>query len=225
MIPDRRRVRIPESLANVGRQSLDLLFPSTCRFCDQSVGSGVDFCPPCLRELSTSSARMLGACSRCGRPGGGQRSNESPFADSSCGKLDVCSGDPAARKRDKKTDRLPSGCPTCRSERFSFDQCLAMWCYDGIVKDAVVASKYGSRISLTDALGRRLADQIHRSLVNEQEPEDRSFPDVVTCVSESFAAPSSERNWGLKCPSANRRQAASFRSFPTCFPQPIGHNA
>ncbi len=91
-------------------------------------------------------------------------------------------------------------CQRCRRESYAFDGCIALWSYDGLVRNAVVAAKYGSQVSLADALGRRLAECIvdvigglGRSrqdiptgdLPSEPRPNDPQsldVPDLVTAV-------------------------------------------
>jgi predicted amidophosphoribosyltransferase len=41
-----------------------------------------------------------------------------------------------------------------------FDGCVALWTYDGLVRNAVIAAKYGSQVALADALGRRLGQRV-----------------------------------------------------------------
>ncbi|QEF96942.1 DNA utilization protein GntX [Stieleria maiorica] len=125
----------------IGRHALELLLPSTCRLCDACVAPGEDFCAECQVQLESSEKRMESACRRCGYPGAGQ------FTPSTAA---VSAGDSADLGR----------CQRCRRESYAFDGCIALWSYDGLVRNAVVAAKYGSQVSLADALGRRLAERI-----------------------------------------------------------------
>ncbi|MCA9135639.1 MAG: ComF family protein [Planctomycetales bacterium] len=89
---------------------------------------------------------MQFACIRCGRPGAG------PIAT-------AAHEEPAV------------GCPSCRRQRYPFDRCIALWSYDSLVRNAVVASKYGNQIALADALGRRLGARIGQVWSRQQTRE------------------------------------------------------
>lgn len=149
-------------------QALELLLPSTCRLCDQGVRSGEDFCATCSLQLHASEPLMQTACRRCGRPGGGL----GPSSDS------------IALSPNPEPEMEP-GCRECSGKTFSYDRCVALWTYDGIVRDAVIASKFGSRIALADALGRRLADRLVSTWSSNTNMDKRPLletPDLVTSV-------------------------------------------
>ncbi len=92
-------------------------------------------------------------------------------------------------------------CEFCRGRKQHFDRCIALWTYEGLVRQAVVSSKYGTQMALADALGVRLADRVRRELSiaavgrgvsdhNEGEAVDcdaatnevGGFPDIITPV-------------------------------------------
>ena len=111
---------------------------------------------------------MRFACPRCGRPGSGKPTEKA----------------------------IESDCRFCRREKLHFDRCVALWTYHGIVRNAVVASKYGSQIPLGDALGRRLGRRVLELLVSQTTSsvvtdsqqttaectEIADCPDIVTAV-------------------------------------------
>ncbi|MEM0926323.1 MAG: double zinc ribbon domain-containing protein, partial [Planctomycetota bacterium] len=130
-----------------GRRSLGLIFPPTCTICDACVAVGDDFCEPCRRRLHQSDEFMSNPCRRCGRPGAAS----------------------------VNTDKTRDGCGECKSETFRFDQVIALWTYEGLVQEAIVASKYGTRAALADALGRRLA-------VKVLEQARHGMPETLTSI-------------------------------------------
>ena len=73
--------------------------------------------------------------------------------------------------------RLPekAGCIHCRDQAFHFDRVIALWAYQDLVCEAVVASKYPRQAALGDALGRRLAAIVQNACAAD-------WPDVVTYV-------------------------------------------
>lgn len=169
LFPNRRLLSIGRG---VGRQALELLLPSTCRLCDQCLAPGGDFCPQCLAQLQSSESLMQFACGRCGRPGSGQHVRDQGGS---------------ATSSEERGETV--GCPQCRRKKLAFDQCIALWTYDGLVRTAVVAAKYGSQIALADALGQRLSNKILSALAGEPALCDREVfadsarvPDVVTAV-------------------------------------------
>lgn len=157
-------------IARLGRRTLDLLLPATCRLCDRCVPSNRDFCTACRLQLESSENLMQFACLRCGRPGSGSSAV----------------GRPAAFP-DGETDQ--TGCPQCRRETFPFDLCIGLWTYDGLVRQAIVAAKYGSQIALADAMGRRLAHRIRDLIEGSASSASATAadrPDVVTSVPSHF---------------------------------------
>ncbi|QDV46418.1 DNA utilization protein GntX [Stieleria neptunia] len=178
--PDARSRRIVERGvrfgAQLGRQALELVLPSTCRLCDACIAPERDFCADCRPQLESSEARMRSACLRCGHPGAGPAGSVLPGAHP----FTLDSADPQAHQA-PPLDR----CLRCKRETHAFDGCVALWSYDGLVRSAVVAAKYGSQISLADALGRRLARRI-RDVI--QPPSDATgetaadLPDLITPV-------------------------------------------
>ena len=144
-----------------GSGALELLFPSTCRLCDGQLGSAEDFCPRCLLGLRVSEDRMRSSsCHRCGRPGAGNL----PISGS---------GNP------NPDSGVVSTCSSCVGEKLAFDECVAMWSYDELVRTAVIAAKYGSRVPLADALGQRLGTLCAERL-------GANPPDLVTSVPTPF---------------------------------------
>lgn len=168
-------MQLNRSLNEVGKQTLELFLPSSCRLCDQSVSVGADFCSDCEAKLTESEARMESACRRCGRPGGQGNQRETE------------------RNSECKSDGQfapPTSCRLCKNETHHFDQCVALWTYQGLVCDAIVGSKFGSRIALADAIARRLADRIQSSEVLGEDS-----PDIVTSV-PSHLWRRIRRGWG-----------------------------
>lgn len=119
---------------------------------------------------------MRSACLRCGHPGAGpagaNHPGAAPFA------LDPA--DPPGQQT-PPLDR----CPRCKRETYAFDGCIALWSYDGLVRSAVVAAKYGSQISLADALARRLARRIREVIEPPSDAPSEAgtdIPDLITSV-------------------------------------------
>lgn len=168
----RRRRRYQNALVSgrkISFQALELLLPSTCRLCDQCVASGRDFCEKCSNSLQSSEPRMRFACPRCGRPGAGNPPTT-----------------PAARKSDAATAH--QDCSHCHKEKLNFDRCVALWTYDGLVRQAIVASKYGSQSPLADALGRRLGRRVCDQLGGHSHPSQQP----LGCTAEQDEASDSE---------------------------------
>ncbi|KAA5545143.1 hypothetical protein FYK55_05565 [Roseiconus nitratireducens] len=162
----------PMAARSLGRQFLELLLPSTCRICDACVAADEDFCRRCLRHLTQSEPLMRSACARCARPGASK-----PQGITASGPSSV------------RLDPIPTDCQACRNESFAFDRCLALWTYQGEVREAVVAAKYASKVALADALGRRLAQKIAEGLLGADRPNpsapsapDGLLPDLITSV-------------------------------------------
>ncbi|MEO1529342.1 MAG: double zinc ribbon domain-containing protein [Planctomycetota bacterium] len=132
-------------------KSLELFFPSTCRLCDRNLEIGGDFCDRCRARLRATEELMKSSCLRCGRPGSA---------------------------RQEAVESI-SECQLCRGETLAFDECIALWTYDELVRTAVIAAKYGSRVALADALGRSLGERCVERL--ERDP-----PDVITPVPTPF---------------------------------------
>ncbi|MEL6106557.1 MAG: double zinc ribbon domain-containing protein [Planctomycetota bacterium] len=139
------RDRISSEITRFGGDALEILFPSTCRLCEQNVGPAEDFCRKCRARLAGSEERMKSSCRRCGLPGAGL----------------------AALPSDATT---AESCPTCEDKKLAFDRCIALWTYDELVRTAVIAAKYGNRASLADALGRCLGDRCVADL--KSDPAD-----------------------------------------------------
>lgn len=144
--------------AEICTLSLELALPSTCRLCDACVPAGHDFCPGCMTQLSASEGWMKTACRRCGRPG------------AAAGLSGVTS-----------TGSEVGGCTFCKKEKLAFQQTIALWTYDGLVRQAVVAAKYGGAIALADALGIRLAERLITAFGGCD-----GAPDLITCVPAHF---------------------------------------
>ena len=178
--PSARSLRIAARGARfggqLGRQALELVLPSTCRLCDACIAPERDFCTDCRPQLESSESLMQSACLRCGHPGAGTaRANQPgahPFA--------LTSADPQCHQA-PPLER----CPRCKRENYAFDGCIALWSYDGLVRSAVVAAKYGSQISLADALGRRLAHRIREVIEPPSGATSQAgtdIPDLITSV-------------------------------------------
>ncbi|MCS7470362.1 double zinc ribbon domain-containing protein [Stieleria sp. ICT_E10.1] len=176
--PAARRPRLFERGARfggqLGRQALELVLPSTCRLCDACIAPAKDFCADCRSQLESSESRMRSACLRCGHPGAGpagaNHGESEPFAPAS-----------APDQQPPPLDR----CPRCKRETYAFDGCIALWSYDGLVRSAVVAAKYGSQISLADALARRLARRIREVIEPQSDATGEAgtdIPDLITPV-------------------------------------------
>lgn len=141
----------PSELAHLARERLDsprfdhspswrrhcmtLFWPPTCRLCDHSVMVGMELCDSCFRQLEISRCHTSQVCSRCGLPGASLAgaSLASPVADSAA-----------------------SGCLECRDQTLHYDRCLSVWRYDGLVRQAIVAAKFGQAVPLAETLGKRL---------------------------------------------------------------------
>ncbi|MCO8122705.1 hypothetical protein NHH03_13235 [Stieleria sp. TO1_6] len=145
----------------LGRQTLELLLPSTCRLCDRCVSPGADFCDACSLQLGSSESLMQFACRRCGRPGAGRA---------------VVGGPQTVASPAPSQPAASTNCLHCKREKLAFDDCVALWTYHGLVRSAVVAAKYGSQTALADALGRRLGQRILDTL------DPTGPPDQVTSV-------------------------------------------
>ncbi|WP_255407709.1 ComF family protein [Rhodopirellula sp. MGV] len=159
------------------QDALGLLLPPTCKFCDQCVCVGKDFCDRCENFFQASEQIMRTSCDRCGRPGAaataaesGHSSNHSPQSTAT---------DSPQVDSSSRSDAREIGCLACRGQRLQFDRCVAMWTYQDLIRDVVVASKYGSRLPLADALGRRLGSLLERQFLLSPCPE---LPDLVTSV-------------------------------------------
>ncbi len=129
---------------------LELVLPSVCRLCNAPVGSSDDFCRGCELALCISQSRMRNHCPRCGMPQAAisQLPNQLPES---------------------------AGCIHCRKQDFQFDRVVALWAYQDLVCEAVVAAKYPRQAALGDALGHRLAAVVHERLADD-------LPEVVTYV-------------------------------------------
>ncbi|MDV6033922.1 MAG: ComF family protein [Phycisphaera sp. RhM] len=195
-----RRPRLLERGARfggqLGRQALELVLPSTCRLCDACIAPERDFCADCRPQLESSESLMRSACLRCGHPGAGTAGAGTAGA-GTAGAGTAGAGTAGANHRGADPFALvaadPPGqqpppldrCPRCKRETYAFDGCIALWSYDGLVRSAVVAAKYGSQISLADALARRLARRIREVI---EPPADAAseaqtdIPDLITSV-------------------------------------------
>lgn len=129
-----RRLDSPqfEDAASWRRHCLSLFWPPTCRLCDQSVIAGMEFCGGCFRQLQANRCDSFRLCSRCGRPG-----SVASFANANA-------ESPAV------------GCQECRDQKLHFDHCVPVWRYDGLVRQAIVAAKFGHAVTLAETLGTRL---------------------------------------------------------------------
>lgn len=140
----------PSELAHLARQRLDsprfdhspswrrhcmtLFWPPTCRLCDHSVMVGMELCDSCFRQLEISRCHTSQVCSRCGLPGSGASLAGASLAGASAA----------------------SGCLECRDQTLHYDRCLSVWRYDGLVRQAIVAAKFGQAVPLAETLGKRL---------------------------------------------------------------------
>ena len=167
--------RFPNVLRGiVADATLELMLPSTCRICDQCVDAGRDFCQDCLTQLNSSELSMRSACPRCGRPGDGL-TGQTPLPSEKTGVGEIEAGDAGTKTELPNTASqliatppitaasplaIAEPCRQCRREKHQFDACIALWTYEGLVRNAVVAAKYGSQLALADSLARRLARRI-----------------------------------------------------------------
>ena len=145
------------------------------------------------RELAQLSAELVlpstcRLCDGCVPPGGDFCSQCSLRLDSS---------ESAMRSACLRCGRPGAGadrrgpCDHCRSKRLYFDRCIALWTYDGLVRQAVISSKYGSQMPLADALGRRLALRVHAELSTiplGPSREETAFSDGPDDVAATAAA-------------------------------------
>ncbi|MEC8474275.1 MAG: phosphoribosyltransferase family protein [Planctomycetota bacterium] len=138
---------------------IDLAFPKQCLLCKEPVVDG-NFCITCNRKLIRSGNLMHSACRRCGVPSASQS-----FKD--------LQNDPVAR-----TTPHPSRCIHCKQHDYLWNHLDAMWIYDGLVKDAVVLSKFQHERALANSLGIRLGKLLQR--------RDRKRPDLITYVPSHF---------------------------------------
>ncbi|WP_261367027.1 ComF family protein [Stieleria sp. JC731] len=167
---------------------LGLLLPPTCRLCDSCVSEGEDFCGQCEKVFRSSEHVMQSACPVCGLPGAGAfRSRAGVFADTA--KLDLTvQADPQLLNKaslpgnhaDTALDPTAEGCLGCIGKSIHFDACVAMWVYHDLIRDAVIASKYGHQMALADALGRRLGNCLCRHF--SDSPHEVGVPDIITAV-------------------------------------------
>ena len=148
------------------KTTLDLVFPATCRICDQGVAAGEDFCPQCDRQLRSSEWRMVHACRRCGRPGAKAGNDHQGLQ----------AAQDSEEAQHNRSAEMSIGCAECRHQKLAFDRTIAMWTYDGLVRDAVVATKYGTHLALADALGRRLAGRVAAQIFYERSPTELNAP-------------------------------------------------
>lgn len=129
---------------------LELVLPSVCRLCNAPVGTSDDFCRGCELALCVSQSMMQNNCPRCGMP------QQAPLQ-------------PPTQPPEN------AGCVHCRNQAFQFDRVIALWAYQDLVCEAVVAAKYPRQAALGDALGRRLAAVARSRLAAD-------LPDLVTYV-------------------------------------------
>ena len=72
-----------------------------------------------------------------------------------------------------------TSCALCKKEKFSFDQVIARWTYEGRVCDAIIAAKFARHAALGDAIGRLLGERVVSTLANDP-------PEIVTMVPSAF---------------------------------------
>lgn len=179
------------SASFLGRQLLELLLPSTCRMCDQCVPAGDDFCAECLSRLQSSEHLMQFACPRCGRPGAGPLGQTTVTTPVTNAVTTLASRDAVSASGKSQVN----ACQHCRRQSYAFDCCIALWTYDSLVRNAVVAAKFGSQVALADALGRRLGARILQvwgdetpvnpgssAAVPAERADDGTPPDLITSV-------------------------------------------
>lgn len=103
---------------------------------------GMELCDSCFRQLEISRCHTSQVCSRCGLPGAGASLAGASLAGASL-------ASPVA-------DSAASGCLECRDQTLHYDRCLSVWRYDGLVRQAIVAAKFGQAVPLAETLGKRL---------------------------------------------------------------------
>ena len=121
---------------------IDLAFPKQCLLC-KNLLSMVTFAS-CNHKLIRSGNLMHSACRRCGVPSASQT-----FKDQQ--------NETVAR-----TTPHPSHCIHCKQRDYLWNHLDAMWVYDGLVKDAVVLSKFQHERSLASSLGIRLGKLLQK---------------------------------------------------------------
>lgn len=129
----------------VARSVADVVFPPTCALCCGVAGAESGFCDGCLCDLRVSETMMRSRCPRCAG---------SPV-----------SGNASVENR----------CPQCRSGNWNVDRTLALWAYQGRVREAIVAAKFARSSGLAMAFGTRVADAWLRH-------SEFSSPTMVTFV-------------------------------------------
>ncbi len=148
---------------------LDLVLPPACRFCNQVVAGGEDFCTDCRRSLALSETMMATACTRCGFPKAPLRGSTGNDSDGNPDRTDETSPTEMASLRRAEP------CVHCRNLDLEFDSVVALWAYQDRVCDAIVAAKFASQAPLGDALGRRLGVLVADKMAGD-------LPDIVTYV-------------------------------------------
>lgn len=134
---------------------LELIFPPACLLCGEPVGPDRDFCRGCDAALRVSEPLMRTGCSHCGFPRTAVKPSKLPLSTAST------AANAANDSHDGKASDLDR-CGHCRDCEFQFEGVTALWAYQDRVRDAVVAAKYPNNAALSEALGRRLADQVLR---------------------------------------------------------------
>ncbi|MEM6473709.1 MAG: double zinc ribbon domain-containing protein, partial [Planctomycetota bacterium] len=120
--------RHPAKENSLGSLALGLLFPPCCCLCDDPVDSGQAFCSKCKRRLRSSQEQMDSACFRCGRPIVNREQTRGVAGLTPLVPGETCGG--------------------CKGESLHFDATVALWAYDGMVRQAIVAAKYGTKVAL-----------------------------------------------------------------------------
>ncbi len=73
-------------------------------------------------------------------------------------------------------------CGVCRTEKWYFDRAVSTFLYEGRMRDAILAFKYGKRFRIGEVLGRLLARYLPARLTDHPTAGDGTGPDVVIPV-------------------------------------------
>lgn len=178
------------STRQTGHALVDLVLPPVCPLCGDIRDRRRAWCRRCHVGLQATRIFPTDSCARCAHPVAADMV-EAGLATLAVGCVvcraragfpngpTVAPGDPVASG---EPARIPSHRTSIGPTGFPVDQTIALFRYQGLARDAVVASKYLTRQPLSMTLGRGLASAIGDASAPGQ-PLARSRPvDVVTWV-------------------------------------------
>jgi competence protein ComFC len=161
---------------------LDLALPPVCPICGTYREPSERWCTACRRALEIAKTPLTWSCPRCALPIPHLPMPEQSEPSSS----DL--GSSSNADSDLSTANAKVGCLSCGPRRdFPVDRTFALYAYNGIVCNAVVASKHSYRQPITKALGQSLgeyvAQQISQTTNSDSNQVDAGHPiDFVTWV-------------------------------------------